>query len=174
MRVKHYANVYECQYPFESGLREEISSILDEIQDVQQRRTNVQATMSDWHWGERCGSKRVADLKQFILQEVTDKNPIHTGADGSRCMFQVKDFWINIYNKNDYAREHTHIPNDISFVYFVKCERYHSPIVFSDSKKRIRPQNGKLVLFPSYLKHYVPIHKFEERRVTLSGNLLVT
>jgi hypothetical protein len=66
-----------------------------------------------------------------------------------------------------------HKPHDFSFAYFVKAKWYYSPLVFTDSGKRIRPKEGRYVIFPAYLKHHVPKHRYNDTRITLSGNLSI-
>ena len=90
-----------------------------------------------------------------------------------RDMVKVKNFWGNVYEKGDYAQSHCHKPNDFSFAYFVKSKWYYSPLVFSDSGKRVRPKEGRFVAFPAYLLHHVPKHRYNDTRITLSGNLVI-
>ena len=85
----------------------------------------------------------------------------------------MQSFWANVYEKGDYAQSHCHKPNDFSFAYFVKSKWYYPPLVFTDSGKRIRSKEGRFVAFPSYLKHHVPKHRYNDTRITLSGNLLI-
>ena len=58
-----------------------------------------------------------------------------------------------------------------SFVYFIDCPRGSSPLVFSDSGKRIKAEEGKLVIFPGHLRHHVPKNKCEGR-IVLAGNCI--
>ena len=86
---------------------------------------------------------------------------------------QCLNFWANVYEKGDYAESHDHKPHDFSFAYFLKSKWYDSPLVFTESGKRIRPKEGKYVIFPSYLLHHVPKNRYNHQRITLSGNLLI-
>ena len=89
---------------------------------------------------------------------------------------KVYDYEIvhnHLYYKGDYAIPHCHRPNDFSFAYFVKAKWYDSPLIFVDSGKRIRPKEGRYVIFPAYLKHHVPKHRYNDTRITLSGNLTI-
>ena len=56
---------------------------------------------------------------------------------------------------------------------FLKAKWYYSPLVFTESGKRIRPKEGRFVAFPAYLKHHVPKHRYKDTRITLSGNFSV-
>ena len=55
----------------------------------------------------------------------------------------------------------------------MKSTWYDSPLVFTDSGKRIRPKEGRFVAFPAYLLHHVPKHRYKDPRITLSGNLTI-
>ena len=79
--------------------------------------------------------------------------------------------WFAIYNKDDYAQKHQHELSIWSFVYFIDCPRGSSPLVFSDSGKRIKAEEGKLVIFPGHLRHHVPKNKCEGR-IVLAGNCI--
>ena len=80
--------------------------------------------------------------------------------------------WIAKYNKGDHTLEHDHIPAGFSFVYFVKTPKGSSPLVFSTSGKRIKAEEGKLVIFPACMRHHVPKNRCDER-VTFAGNVSI-
>jgi hypothetical protein len=81
--------------------------------------------------------------------------------------------WFAKYGKGDYAKIHDHIPHALfAFVYFVNAPRGSSPLVFTTSGKRIKAEEGKVVIFPSMILHGVSKNK-SENRITLSGNVLV-
>ena len=95
-------------------------------------------------------------------------------ADDSRTFGKVTGIWGNLYRKGDYAQSHSHKSFDYSFAYFVKAKWYDSPLIFDDSGKRIRPKEGRYVIFPGYLSHNVPKNRYNHERVTLSGNYLLS
>ena len=81
------------------------------------------------------------------------------------------EMWFAKYDKGDYATEHHHLPCALfSFVYFINCPRGSSPLIFKESGKRIKAEEGKVVVFSSNLKHYVPKNRCENRLV-LAGNM---
>ena len=81
------------------------------------------------------------------------------------------EMWFAKYDKGDYAKEHHHLPFALfSFVYFINCPRGSSPLIFKASGKRIKAEEGKIVVFSSNLKHYVPKNRCENRLV-LAGNM---
>jgi len=81
------------------------------------------------------------------------------------------EMWFAKYNKGDFCRNHHHMPYALfSFVYFVNCPRGSSPLIFKESGKRIKAEEGKIVIFSSTLKHYVPKNRCDNRLV-LAGNM---
>ena len=80
------------------------------------------------------------------------------------------DTWIAKYGVGDGAISHNHFPALYSFVYFVECPKGSSPLVFTTSGKRIKAEEGKVVIFSGLLHHYVPKNKCEGR-IVVSGNM---
>ena len=66
---------------------------------------------------------------------------------------------------------HAH-PSPFSFVYFVRCPKGSSPLIFTTSGKKIKAEEGKVVIFPGNLLHHVPENKCDGR-ITLAGNINV-
>ena len=84
--------------------------------------------------------------------------------------YRVGSSWLARYDKGNYAVSHDHIPAAFSFVYFVKCPKGSAPLVFTTSGKRIKAEDGKVLIFPGNMKHHVPKNKGEGRMV-LAGNI---
>ena len=101
------------------------------------------------------------------------------------------DLWVNIYNKGDYqgTHRHTHPPNiKYALVYFAKYNTdTDAKLVFGNpdttelflmsgemkitDEKFIPMNEGEVIIFPSYLPHYVEKHESDTQRITVSGNL---
>ena len=174
IRVKSYSDVCIGEYPLHKQLKDELVPLLEKYPDKQGRNTNVKATMTEWDWNSE--NVRLKRLKNNIIEFINyncNNREIRSVEDTIPVKYFVKDLWGNIYRKGDYTKEHKHLPNIFSFVYFLKSKWYHSPLVFSDSGEKIRPTEGTFVIFPSHLKHLVPKHRYRETRITLSGNILI-
>ena len=78
--------------------------------------------------------------------------------------------WFVRYRVGDETKSHDHHPCLYSWVYFVNCPKGSSPLVFSSSGKRIKAEDGIVVIFPSIMKHHVPKSRCQDR-VVLVGNL---
>ncbi len=92
--------------------------------------------------------------------------------ENSHYQYLLQTGWIIKYNKGDYTIPHDHFPVTWSFVYFVKTPRGSSPLVFTTSGKRIKAEEGKVVIFPGgYMKHHVPKNRCDGR-IVLAGNVV--
>ena len=85
---------------------------------------------------------------------------------------QVKreDTWFVRYKVGEETKPHDHHPSLYSWVYFVNCPKGSSPFVFTTSGKRIKSEEGIVLIFPSIVKHHVPKSGCDNR-VGLVGNL---
>lgn len=107
------------------------------------------------------------------------------------------DFWINVNGKNDYNVQHNHIGGFISGVLYVKTPENCGNIFFVDPLTSVRsayeynfhvsgrlplnnvfskswcyePKEGLLILFPSWLEHYVEPNKSDEDRISIAFNI---
>ena len=108
---------------------------------------------------------KFSELNQWV-QECVDEFNDEVGFES----MYPNDMWFNVYEKGDYTQSHHHKPAAVSCAYFLKAKWYDSPFVFTYSGKRISPKEGRYVLFPSHLKHHVPKHRFNHKRMTLSAN----
>ena len=169
--VKHKADIIKGEYQFADKVKSEVLSLLKFCNPIPQGKSNVKASIhTEWDWEPENITFR--NLKSYIREEI-EKHWQPGWTWSGRDMLKVKNFWANVYEKGDYAQSHCHKPHDFSFAYFVKSKWYYPPLVFSDSGKRIRPKEGTFVAFPAYLMHHVPKHRYNDTRITLSGNLTI-
>ena len=166
MKVKHNAEIIVGDYQFVESLNQEVLHQLKFARDI--GRTNVKAFRTDWNWLP--DTQKVKNFKSFIISEIEKKFSFRKRSSGDRTVGEILDFWANVYRKDDFAKSHDHKLATYSFSYFVKAKWYDSPLIFNDSGEKIRPKEGRYVIFPSYLMHSVPKHRYNHERVTLSGN----
>ena len=167
MKVKSRCNVLIEDYPFHDKLRDELVSVLENYEDKQRRASNVKANMTEWN----ITSPQIEKLKKYTVHEIDKFFPQVMVNEGSAMTLGWKDFWGNVYRKGDFTLSHEHKPSICSFVYFLKTKWYDSPLVFTNFGERVRPKEGRYVVFPGHIWHYVPKHRYDETRITLSGNL---
>jgi uncharacterized protein (TIGR02466 family) len=102
----------------------------------------------------------------------------------------MSSMWCNISNKESYHPLHLHPFSHISGVFYVSCQEDSGDIEFKDPRpgrwmvpppiEQIRPENsmliqiapeeGKLLLFPSFLEHSVAQNHTDSQRISISFN----
>ena len=169
--VRFPTDVIVGDYQFADKVKDEVLSALKVSGFIPKDNTNVNAFHTEWNW--QPDNITFRNLKSYIREQIETHWKPGSQSDGQRRWIRLNNFWANVYYKGDYAIPHCHRPNDFSFAYFVKAKWYDSPLVFPDTGVRIRPKEGRFVIFPSYLIHGVPKHRFKETRITLSGNYLI-
>ena len=166
MKIKHNAEIIVGDYEFAESLNKEVLHQLKYATD--HGHTNVKGSMhTGWDWLP--DNQKFKNFKSLIECEI-QKKCVRPLFGCEKRPGSLKNFWGNVYKKGDYAQYHDHLYYDFSFAYFVKAKWYDSPLVFTDSGKKIRPKEGRYVIFPACLKHHVPKHRYNHDRITLSGN----
>jgi uncharacterized protein (TIGR02466 family) len=108
----------------------------------------------------------------------------------------ISNIWININDTGSFNRPHVHPSSIFSGVIYIDCDPhtsgdlvfvnpitahpYHWLDIAEDPNSLIasgtcfyKPQKGKLIIFPSWLQHYVEPNKNLEPRVSISFNTLI-
>lgn len=108
--------------------------------------------------------------------------------------FTVTGCWANINPPGGKNSSHTHPNNYISGVYYVRVPESSGSIEFTDprvqagtimprtkkwnkftgSKIAVPVKEGRLVLFPEWLNHSVPVNVSDAERVSISFNIMFT
>ena len=97
--------------------------------------------------------------------------------------YDLKDSWVALFKKHNYAHIHSHGEADISGVYYIqtppKTTQNVGKIFFQDdriSQERsveIPSDQGVIILFPGYLKHGVQTNISDIERLSLSFNIKI-
>ena len=116
-------------------------------------------------------------LKQFVVKIM--------GFDSEIIITQS---WLNKNGKGESHPEHKHPNSIVSGVWYPQIHDKLPPIKFADDRHReVAPsidklnnfncatymlplRKGELILFPSNIKHSVPVNQFDEERISLSFN----
>lgn len=111
--------------------------------------------------------------------------------DLARQEVKITNMWAIINEKGAFNQKHHHGNSDISAAYYVSAFDNCGDIVFYDPRpapvfnhpiannpnllnatvNSIKPKEGMLVLFPSYLEHSVNPNLSNEKRIVISFNL---
>jgi hypothetical protein len=106
--------------------------------------------------------------------------------------FEVQ-LWHNVYwTRAEYQERHHHIPCHFSFIHFLAFDRgeHRAPVFYDPARlakaycrhaglprdvweveAEIAVEEGDVLVFPSYLEHYVPPGRYTKPRVTVSMNV---
>ena len=114
----------------------------------------------------------VTDNIKVVNSWVLNVLRIYFGSSLSNYQSKVIQNWFAVYDRGDYVDCHNHFPLSFSFVYFVNCPRGSAPLKFHYSGKKVKAEEGKLVIFPAHVGHSVPKNKCKNR-VSLIGNVLI-
>ena len=108
---------------------------------------------------------------------------------------KIANSWININPKNSYNLQHNHVGSLFSAVYYVQAEEDMGDIVFVnpcptighhlsffDFKKKspinsetwtLKPETGQLIVFPSWMEHYVLPNMTDKDRISIAINSFI-
>jgi uncharacterized protein (TIGR02466 family) len=131
-------------------------------------------------------NKKFYKLNDWIFNQILDYANNLKYKDKYKC----SEGWFNIYKKYDYQEYHDHSDSTFSAVYFLKSNiKKSSKIYFKFNNTRnimeptpdpsfkltystvfYDPVPGRLIIFPSTLKHCVERHEHEEERISLAYN----
>ena len=154
-------NVMPAFFGLEANINDRLTKIIKQAGDNQNRKTNVKAYMTDWFMQRKYHIfNSVGDIAIKFAQE----------ASPSEVQLELYDIWGAVYKRGDFTRNHDHWPHPWSFSYYVKSDGT-TPIIFPDSYHSLYPKTNDIVLFPSILRHGVPIHESDEERIIVSGNI---
>ena len=163
MKVRENHEIIIDKYPFAGRLNSRLLSDAEGIDYPLSFKTNVKGKMSNWSME----SDNLDTLKGWITSLVKAKHNFKGLAT-----LRFVDTWYARYDKNDHTLEHDHNLSWLSFVYFVKCPRGSSPLIFTTSRKKVKAEEGKVVIFPSWIRHSVPKNRCEDR-VVVAGNIIL-
>ena len=106
--------------------------------------------------------------------------------------FNITDMWSNVLKPGETHRPHTHSNNILSGVFYVEAEQT-SGIMFTDPRPQagvIQPDvtkqfvdnanvikydslTNRMILFPSWLQHYVPTNETKSNRISIAFNVML-
>lgn len=127
-------------------------------------------------------SNEISERILFLYKEFGLKTPAEV---------YISNMWININPGGGFNRPHVHPESIFSGAYYVEtnendgCIVFKHPAIhhqyhingnidsytnFTSSVYRVTPKKGKLVIFPSWLEHYVEPNTTDTDRISISFN----
>ena len=106
--------------------------------------------------------------------------------------YEITDMWSNILKQNEFHRPHTHSNNILSGVYYVQSDnvatlQFYDPrpqagVLNPDVEKwhkgnatvwQLGSITNRMILFPSWLQHFVPINTSNQDRISIAFNVML-
>jgi len=115
-------------------------------------------------------NQAIVSIAKNVLQEYTQREPY------------IQSMWANINVKGDYNAHHTH-EGELSGVYYCQVPKNPgrlvlvNPVVRSyisvvkNNNFHINPERLALIMFPSWLEHYVESNQSDDSRISISFNI---
>ncbi len=130
--------------------------------------------------------KFIEAIKKNINSALNDMN-----WDLNSQSVKISNLWAIINEQGAWNQKHHHSNSDLSAAYYVSAHQDCGDIVFYDprpgpvykhpiakspnilnaSVNSIKPEEGMLVLFPSYLEHSVNPNLSDKKRIVISFNI---
>ena len=90
--------------------------------------------------------------------------------------YVIVESWVTLFKEHNYAHIHNHNKSDISGVYYYKAKGSEGNIFFEsptgeDRCVEVPLEQGKIILFPGWLKHGVRTNTTKDHRMSLSFNI---
>ena len=134
--------------------------------------------------------KRINIIKKLGLNKIEKEIDTHLRNYCNDLDFTMRDYalesWFAKFEKGNYAHIHNHNPADISGAYYYKTNGedgdffFESPNPYLEITKcygslsqrwKHKPQEGKILLFPGWLKHGVKTNNTDNTRISLAFNI---
>jgi hypothetical protein len=165
MIISQDLNVLEERYPFSEKLNNDIINYLaSQNQNFYELsyKTNVKAKMSSWTLRSECFTPLCKWIASIFRSKI-----IYAPSE-----IRFDELWVSKYDHGDFTEPHAHFPALYSFVYFLNSPKGSSPLVFTQNRKKIKPEEGKVVIFPANVVHHVPKNKCQNR-IVIAGNISI-
>lgn len=165
-------------------------SLVDFCNDIEKKQESIYVSNSGFQASiYDTKNSHILDLKNQIIKHC-HYYAEHIGYEKNNL--EVKNIWVNINYYKDFNLPHTHSTNLISGVFYVQVPENSGNIVFKNpaeklelndhqidhfieynsSKWAMRPIDLGLILFPSWLVHYVePNLNKENKRISIAFNV---
>jgi hypothetical protein len=144
-----------------------IKEYCNKLKETQQSK--IYSNVGGWHSPIITGY--VPELNELFYAILKRLRELHK-AVGLHEKFdqQIAHAWVTINKRGDYNQEHFHSGWFLSAVYYVEAPEDCGDFVakcFSE-EIRIKPEEGKLLIFPSFVLHSVEPSRSDKNRVSIA------
>jgi oxalate decarboxylase/phosphoglucose isomerase-like protein (cupin superfamily) len=141
-----------------------------------QRDQNPKNSMWDY------AGPTLIELKDKIVQTVTQQvNASIQEARDLKLNYDCPMAWINVKEPGESIELHAHPDATMAVTYYLQAKDNSGDLVLVDTSnyengrinlKHIKPVQGKLVFFPSYVLHYIEPNQSNDLRISLSTDVI--
>jgi uncharacterized protein (TIGR02466 family) len=184
MKLSHL-NLFPTKIFIADGVLEEeyINSIKDDILNTSIEVKNWQ---SQPYIHKIIKYKPLVDKVNYLATKVLEEKKYVFDT------FEITNMWSNILKKGEFHSPHTHSNNILSGVYYIQSDKtsdihFYDPRpqadVLSPKKSELNFDNAsiwkidsfknRIILFPSWLQHYVPTNDTNNLRISISFNIML-
>jgi len=111
-------------------------------------------------------------LNAYNLTELKEQIDIHFKRYIKKNVNYNIESWFTLIGKGYHSHVHDHMA-DYSGIYYYNTNGDDGDLFFTDefSKLNVKPEKGKILIFPSKLKHGVETNKTYHERISLAFNI---
>ncbi len=177
-----------------------MSQLKNEIYKMQEDDVGiVRSNQGGWHSDSNIfrktepGIKRVCNLVRECINDCTTEIAPDFQIDYQKLELKCEG-WVNVNPQHSFNVPHDHPGYTWSCVYYVQvpntkgsrsgmiefldprtCVAANASDIYKDcehftQKRKIKPENGMIIIFPAYLKHWVYPNAEDEDRITFAFN----
>ena len=184
--------IFECQVEDHQQINTELKKYIYELKKNDPKGTD-KSNRGGWHSADfeiqdnALIQKFISKFNNFLPQIFINQ----MGIDKKMKNIKILNMWSVVNGRGTSNTRHNHPNSYFSSAYYVKTNENSGNIKFFDPKEiktmhsppigelnelstnivRIKPEEGKLLLFPSYLHHSVEENVSDEDRIVISFNI---
>lgn len=187
--------IFECRIDDYKEINLELEKYIHELRDKDNKGLKLSNAGGGWH-SPYFKISEVDILRKFVkkvfpfIYKITKD---HYAWNCAPDKISIVGMWSIINSKNSYNQRHFHPNCNLSAAYYVKVRekcgeiKFFDPIDqkvmqaphktketnFSAEVIKFTPNEGDLLIFPSYLHHSVEENKSDEERIVISFNIKI-
>lgn len=131
---------------------------------------------------EKYGLELFEKELDFHVKKYAKELQSHCRMSAFDIGYNINSSWLSLFAFGDYGCVHSHDTtmfntNHISGCYYFKTNGsdgnifFESPLPFEAYRVKMSPEEGKILLFPSWLKHGIQKNMTDTTRISLSFNI---
>jgi uncharacterized protein (TIGR02466 family) len=183
--------VLSCKLPDHARLNADLFELIGKLRDAAPAgRTRSNAL--GWQSGNLdFDVPVVSEFAQLVLDRAREYGLAHKWSFPSHMQLVMRELWANVNGKYAYNNVHNHPNSLLSGVYYVKAEGECGDLSLIDPRKQawvmrpdfternplnspvqfIGPEEGTLMIFPSWFDHGVNQNLCDAERISMSFNI---